>query len=115
MWGGASGLSNLFLSRSAPTGGASGAHHAQCASFSSVSGSQPDEEVPRSPLSEATASTIAPRGVFPPSSGYYVKVIDLALLLASSSPPHHSSVISEFEASTRCLSVTSRSRGMGTR
>jgi len=97
-------LSNLFLSRSAPTGGASGAQHAQCASFSSVNGSQPDEEVPQSPLSEATASTVAPRGVSPPSSGYYVKVIDLAPLLASSSPPpHHPTVISEFKASTRLL------------
>jgi hypothetical protein len=62
MWGGSSGLSNLFLLRSAPTGGASGAQHARCASFSSVSGSQPDEEVPQSPLSEATGSTVALRG-----------------------------------------------------
>lgn len=85
---GASGLSNMFFSRSAPTG--SGDSHARRTSIS-IGGQ--GQSPPDPAFSHPVASS---------KSGYHITVLDLAPLLASSArAPAQPAVIAEFVASKR--------------
>jgi hypothetical protein len=95
----ASGLSNLFFSRSAPTD----RDHARRASFSiHGTGSSYPQVTGSSQLPFEPIVSVAPHGAYSPSkssTGSHVMILDLEPLLAS--PSSHPTLISPFMASKR--------------